>query len=196
MIALHDGRPAEALAVLEPVLPTLEQVEWMGLAGWVRAWCALAQLRLGRRREAWATLQPALEQADSTGECLGLLMAGPDVLQELSLADWREVAGREAVQSLTACAERTRRLRQPSAPRALPAEPAAERLSARELEVLGLIARGQSNKVIARELGLSPHTVKRHVARILDKTGQSSRAGAADLFFREGSPAALDALGR
>jgi len=37
------------------------------------------------------------------------------------------------------------------------------------------VAQGQSNKIIARTLGLSPHTVKRHMARIFDKTGQSSR---------------------
>ena len=36
-------------------------------------------------------------------------------------------------------------------------------------------AQGQSNKLIARALSLSPHTVKRHMARIFDKTGQASR---------------------
>lgn len=48
-------------------------------------------------------------------------------------------------------------------------------LSERELQVLELVAQGRSNKLIARELGLSPHTVKRHMARIFNKTGQSSR---------------------
>ena len=53
-----------------------------------------------------------------------------------------------------------------------------ERLTARELEVVALIARGASNKVIARELDLSPHTVKRHVANTLAKLGVTSRGQA------------------
>jgi LuxR family transcriptional regulator, maltose regulon positive regulatory protein len=45
--------------------------------------------------------------------------------------------------------------------------------------VLARIAEGDSNKVIARTLGLSPHTVKRHVANILDKLALESRQQAA-----------------
>jgi LuxR family maltose regulon positive regulatory protein len=56
--------------------------------------------------------------------------------------------------------------------------PSLSRLTAREVEVLELVARGDSNKVIARALGLSPHTVKRHVANILDKVDASSRVQA------------------
>ena len=52
-------------------------------------------------------------------------------------------------------------------------------LSAREREVLQRIVAGDSNKMIARTLGLSPHTVKRHVANILGKLGARSRAQAA-----------------
>jgi len=52
-------------------------------------------------------------------------------------------------------------------------------LSGRERDVLQRIAAGDSNKVIARALGLSPHTVKRHVSNILDKLDLSTRAKAA-----------------
>jgi len=52
-------------------------------------------------------------------------------------------------------------------------------LSSREHEVLQCIVAGDSNKMIARALGLSPHTVKRHVANILGKIGVRSRAQAA-----------------
>jgi len=44
--------------------------------------------------------------------------------------------------------------------------------------VLEHIAAGDSNKVIARALDISPHTVKRHVANILDKLGLASRGQA------------------
>jgi LuxR family maltose regulon positive regulatory protein len=52
------------------------------------------------------------------------------------------------------------------------------------MEVLERIASGDSNKLIARALDLSPHTVKRHVARILDRLDLASR-GAAAAWFRE-----------
>jgi DNA-binding CsgD family transcriptional regulator len=42
-------------------------------------------------------------------------------------------------------------------------------ISGRELEVLKLLAAGQSNKEIARQLDLSPNTVKTHVARLFEK---------------------------
>jgi LuxR family maltose regulon positive regulatory protein len=64
-------------------------------------------------------------------------------------------------------------------------------LSEREREVLGLVAKGQSNKLIARELGLSPHTVKRHVARILERSGTASRHAAAAWYLQQaGDPLA------
>lgn len=52
-------------------------------------------------------------------------------------------------------------------------------LSERQREVLGLIARGLSNKEIARQLGIAEPTVKVHVHRILQLVGTSSRAKAA-----------------
>jgi LuxR family maltose regulon positive regulatory protein len=55
-------------------------------------------------------------------------------------------------------------------------------LSPREREVLARIAAGDSNKLIARAFDLSPHTVKRHVANILDKLGLDSRGQAAAWF--------------
>ena len=52
-------------------------------------------------------------------------------------------------------------------------------LSNREAEVLRLVAAGLSNREIAGSLVLSEHTVHRHVANLLRKLGQSSRAAAA-----------------
>ena len=51
--------------------------------------------------------------------------------------------------------------------------------TARELEVLRLIARGRSNHEIATELVLSVRTVERHIANIYDKIGASGRAARA-----------------
>jgi DNA-binding NarL/FixJ family response regulator len=52
-------------------------------------------------------------------------------------------------------------------------------LTAREVEVLRLIARGSSNRAAAEELGLSPKTVGHHVQHVYAKIGVSTRAGAA-----------------
>jgi len=60
-----------------------------------------------------------------------------------------------------------------------------EVLSAREREVLTLVAEGLSNPVIGGKLKLSEHTVKRHVANILLKLDLPSRAAAAALIGRE-----------
>jgi pimeloyl-ACP methyl ester carboxylesterase/DNA-binding CsgD family transcriptional regulator len=59
-------------------------------------------------------------------------------------------------------------------------------LSRRETEVLRLVAVGLSNREIASSLVLSEHTVHRHVANILTKLAQSSRAAAAAHATRAG----------
>jgi DNA-binding NarL/FixJ family response regulator len=61
-----------------------------------------------------------------------------------------------------------------------------EQLTAREREVLELIAHGRSNKRIALELGISEKTVKAHVGRVLAKLGVADRTQAALLAVREG----------
>ena len=59
-------------------------------------------------------------------------------------------------------------------------------LTPRELEVLGAIADGASNKMIARRLGISFHTVKFHVASILEKLDAESRTEAVAEAARRG----------
>jgi DNA-binding CsgD family transcriptional regulator len=59
-------------------------------------------------------------------------------------------------------------------------------LAPRELEVLRLVARGLANKEIAAALGISPHTVKYHLASVLAKLGVSTRTEAVTLAIRTG----------
>ncbi len=59
-------------------------------------------------------------------------------------------------------------------------------LTAREAEVLALLAEGASNKAIARRLGISVHTAKFHVGQLLDKLDAPGRAGAVAHAARRG----------
>lgn len=61
-----------------------------------------------------------------------------------------------------------------------------ETLSRREVEVLGLVARGQSNKEIARATGITEGTVKFHVTSIMAKLRAKSRTEAVALAARRG----------
>ncbi len=54
-------------------------------------------------------------------------------------------------------------------------------MSPRQIEILNLVAKGFSNKEIAKIVGISPDTVKEHVANIFSRIGASSRAEAATL---------------
>ncbi len=60
-----------------------------------------------------------------------------------------------------------------------PSDSIFDELTPRELEILGLLAEGQSNKVIARNLGITDGTVKLHVKAILRKLDVHSRVEAA-----------------
>jgi DNA-binding CsgD family transcriptional regulator len=57
-------------------------------------------------------------------------------------------------------------------------------LTAREVEVLRLVAAGKTNREIAKTLVLSDHTVRRHLQNIFNKIGVSSRAGATAFAFQ------------
>jgi DNA-binding NarL/FixJ family response regulator len=63
---------------------------------------------------------------------------------------------------------------------------AARGLTAREVQVLRLVAAGKSNRAIAAELGISEHTVARHVQNIFAKLDVSSRSAATAFAFEHG----------
>jgi DNA-binding NarL/FixJ family response regulator len=59
----------------------------------------------------------------------------------------------------------------------LPEEPTVL-LTPREIEVLGALGKGMTNKAVARLLGISPHTVKFHIESLFRKLGAASRTEA------------------
>lgn len=89
----------------------------------------------------------------------------------------RRAARGEAIVSPEMTGKLVAGLKNPARDAPGPAE--KDRLSAREREILGLVARGSSNKEIARQTALSESTVKIHVQNILRKLNLSSRVQAA-----------------
>jgi DNA-binding CsgD family transcriptional regulator len=95
-----------------------------------------------------------------------LLRAAFETFDALGVAPWAERARRE----LRATGETVR-----------PAEDRTGQLTAQELQIAQLAARGLSNQEIARQLYLSPRTVSTHLYRIYPKVGVRSRSGLADV---------------
>lgn len=83
-----------------------------------------------------------------------------------------------------------------SPPRAAPTHPGAAdllaRLTPKELEVIRLVASGQSNKRVAIQLDLNEKTVKHHMTRILAKLSVSNRTEAALIVLRAGGDVSDD----
>ena len=104
---------------------------------------------------------------------------------EALVAGIRAAAAGDSLLSPGLAAKLLGRLRESSAA-ASPAriEPAV--LSERELEVLKLLAHGKPNAVIARELYLSPHTVRNHISNILSKLQIANRTEATAYAIRSG----------
>ena len=78
-----------------------------------------------------------------------------------------------------------RRTRRPPARTPSVSDP-AQPLTAREMEVLEMLADGLGNKIIAARLGISAHTAKFHVASIMAKLGAGSRTEAVTIGMRRG----------
>lgn len=107
-----------------------------------------------------------------------------DVSPEQLIAAVRLVAAGDALLAPSITRRLVERFARPSAHAV--SHRALSTLTARELEVLKLIARGLSNAEIAAELFLSEATVKTHVARILPKLGLRDRAQAVVLAYESG----------
>lgn len=180
-LAELDGDQERACALWGEVVAAEPDVDLMGQSQEARLRYAHALARLGRHADAADVLRPALAAAAASGEIGGILLAGRDRLADLARTPWAGAL------DASECALLERwggaHDRAETAGGAAGGGDGNGVLSARELDVLVRIAAGDSNKLIARAFDLSPHTVKRHVANILDKLGVSSR-GEAALWYR------------
>jgi LuxR family transcriptional regulator, maltose regulon positive regulatory protein len=180
---LEEDWPA-AQAALERAVRTYPRHRLPMVYSDPRIALAYAHLAQGARARAWAQLEPLLREI-ATDDAVGVLLLEPvkviDALLEIVPA---QVAREPAIASIL---DRVARWRGESI--AAPTQGPLGVLSEREMEVLAQVAAGASNKHIARALSLSLHTVKRHIANILDKVDCDSRGQAADLYRRHAGPA-------
>jgi DNA-binding NarL/FixJ family response regulator len=133
---------------------------------------ALRELRLAVT--SWRALELACEVAE-TRALIGLAMRelGDQEGAELELQ-----AAQRAFQRLGAAADAQRVAAFLAGP-----DPAPSKLTARECEVLRLVASGRTNRQVAAELVVSDHTVARHLSNIFTKLGVTSRTAAAAYAF-------------
>ena len=184
-VAWLDGRRDEAIAHWQASLEHESTCDLMSQAVELRVRMAAACLREGATTQAASWLEPVLAASDEGPR--GAVFATA-ALAELARADWRGQLAPAAQATLQAWTAALRPCEPPAALGALEVpvtdDSGRERLTAREVEVLARMAAGDSNKLIARQLDLSLHTVKRHVANILGKLSVQTR-GQAAAWYRE-----------
>lgn len=175
-----EGRSDEAIARWRAALEDEDAIDVHGQLQETRVRLAHALAQRGDIDGAARLLAAALARATEDAGPGGALFA-PAALRALAVERRLDAAVRTRIGDWLGLIEQVAR----PAVDATAASASAETrtpLTQRELEVLAHIAAGDSNKHIARALDLSLHTVKRHVANILDKLDLASRGQAADWF--------------
>ena len=168
---MAQGRPEEALQLLDHALQAAEQVGRLGNAIQILVVKALAHRSHGDHEQALVALERALALAEPEGYLRVFVDEGRPIQHLLARAAARNTASGYIQKLLEALSE------------IVPVDPMApqkliEPLSARELQVLHLIADGATNQEIANELVLAVNTVKKHISNIYGKLGVDNRVQA------------------
>jgi LuxR family transcriptional regulator, maltose regulon positive regulatory protein len=175
-LAAGEHRTQEAVEILNATLQSVEHRHGDFLALRLRTMLALVWLKANERTRAVEVFREVVKVAAPAGMYQSILDLGPDIgaLLHATLEEAQHTARTDELMSyVSRLLDGWRMLYQPgSAPRH------RESLSAREREIIGLIARGQSNKGIARTLGIGTETVKSHVKSIFLKLSVDKRAQA------------------
>ena len=162
--ARYLGLLAATMARWEDAAQHFEDALEMNARLNAKPWLAYTQYQ-------YADMLLSRQQRGERPKAASLLHAAFDTARELGM---RTLEAR-----ITACLANL-----PTSPLAVPVYP--DGLTAREVEVLCLIAQGQSNQEIADTLFISPRTVAAHVANIFHKTHAANRAAAATYAARHG----------
>jgi LuxR family maltose regulon positive regulatory protein len=165
------GRCDEALQILEKLEKTASEAKYLGWQIFIHVLQAVVWKKKDKLR-AMDCLRQALELAEPEGYVRIFLNYGEPIRELLQSLLKHVNPPAYAVNLLTAFTGKTSP-KSPASPRTT-----AEILSKREIELLGLIADGQSNKEIAAGLVISIGTVKRHTVNIFNKLDVKNRTEA------------------
>lgn len=187
LTATAAGDPAAALACAAELRATADLAgtpALLGLAAAAQALVAAPGPAAGLWRDAVHRFQQAglrFDEADARVDLAAALLAADDrrgAGEQVALAErtFRELSAAAGLARTQALAARL----------APSARAGSGPLTARETQVLALVAQGLGNAGIAAALVISEHTVHRHVANILTKLGAPSRAAATALALQAG----------
>jgi ATP/maltotriose-dependent transcriptional regulator MalT len=196
-VALGDGTGASAtLQRLVEVATDIATPPLLAVSNFARGIVAAAG---GEHDEARRRLEDAVDLFDQGAAPYDAARARLELGRVLGLLGRTEAAAREiraafvALDQIGAAPERERagalleRLEAGADDRDTDETTAGtKRLTRREMEILRLVAQGQSDKEMAASLGLSEHTVHRHIANVLNKLDVPSRAAAVARAARHG----------
>jgi LuxR family maltose regulon positive regulatory protein len=180
-VLLAQDKPDQALRLLERLREEAEAADRAGSVIEILALQALALWARGKKERAVGTLSRALALAEPEGYVRTFVDEGPamgDLLSATLEARQRghlDAAGHVSVSYL---ARLIAALAEEDASAPIADERLPEPLSERELEVLALIAAGNSNAKIADKLFVSTSTVKTHINNLYRKLGARSRTQA------------------
>ena len=182
-LLLAQKKPAEALSLLEPLQVGAQKQERWSHVIEMKVLQSLAYQMLDREHEALTALSEAIRLAEPEGNIRSFADEGAQMAT--LLLKLREQERRKGptpyLDTVLAAFLQDGMLPEYQPPRAgqrKTAQPLLDPLSERELEVLHLIAQGDSNQEIAETLVLAIDTVKRHVSNIFSKLGVHTRVQA------------------
>jgi LuxR family maltose regulon positive regulatory protein len=169
-LLIAQDNPAAALEILSTLLETVESADRTGCVLEIYILQAIAY-HLQNNVQAIATLKKAIVLAEPEMYCRLFIDAGPVMADLLNQSAPADIAPNYIHKLLAAFPSQTTSINDTELQLIDP-------LSDRELELLGLIANGMSNREVAEELVLTVGTVKWHLSNIYSKLDVSSRTQA------------------
>jgi len=173
LLEMADHRYAEAERTLFQAMTAEQEVRLSTVFGSARLLLAHLYLVLGREEEALDTLTPLLAACERQAAPGPILVEGAAAVPLLRMAAERGSHSAFAAYLLDALVPG-----HPRASKPVLIPDTGETLTAREVEVLRLVAQGLSNRLIAERLSLTEGTVKSHLYHIFRKLNVSSRTAA------------------